>query len=96
MPLYEYRCEKCRTVSEILQKLNDPPATECEDEECGGTLVKLISSPAIKFKGSGFYINDYARGNSSKDSSSDGAESSSKTDSKKSTTSSSETATKTD
>lgn len=58
MPLYEYRCDDCAEVCEILQKITDPPPSACES--CGGSLSKLISPPAIKFKGSGFYINDYA------------------------------------
>jgi putative FmdB family regulatory protein len=63
MPLYEYQCLKCSTRSEVLQKFSDPPPTVCS--ECGGELKKLISSPAIQFKGSGFYITDYARTGSS-------------------------------
>jgi putative FmdB family regulatory protein len=63
MPLYEYQCVKCATRSEVLQKFSDPPLTVCP--ECGGELKKLISSPAIQFKGSGFYITDYARNSSS-------------------------------
>ena len=59
MPLYEYECQKCKTRSEVLRKFSDPALTTCD--QCGGELKKLISSPAIQFKGSGFYINDYAR-----------------------------------
>lgn len=72
MPLYEYRCDDCAEVYEILQKVTDPPPRACES--CGGSLSKLISPPAIKFKGSGFYINDYAGkpGKSPAGSSSDG------------------------
>jgi putative FmdB family regulatory protein len=59
MPLYEYQCEACGHRFEIIQKFSDPPLATCE--RCGGTLRKLLSSPAIQFKGSGWYITDYAR-----------------------------------
>jgi putative FmdB family regulatory protein len=59
LPLYEYRCKKCRRRTEKIRKFSDPPLTICE--HCGGELEQLLSSPAIRFKGSGFYINDYAR-----------------------------------
>ena len=59
MPLYEYQCEKCATRTEVVQRFSDPPVTVCES--CGGSVRKLISSPAIQFKGSGFYITDYAK-----------------------------------
>ncbi len=59
MPLYEYKCTECGVVVESIQKVSDAPLKVCS--QCGGPLRKLVSSPAIKFKGSGFYINDYAR-----------------------------------
>jgi putative FmdB family regulatory protein len=59
MPLYEYECEACRTRIEKIQKFSDPPLATCE--ACGGALRKLPSSPAIQFKGSGWYITDYAK-----------------------------------
>ena len=60
MPLYEYECEACGTRFERIQKFSDPPVDRCPD--CGEQKVrKLVSSPAIQFKGSGFYINDYAK-----------------------------------
>ena len=59
MPLYEYKCTKCGTVVECIQKVSDAPLKACS--QCGGPLRKLMSSPAIQFKGSGFYITDYAR-----------------------------------
>jgi len=59
MPIYEYKCQKCGFIIETLQKVNDPPLKECA--KCGGLLKKVISSPAIQFKGSGWYITDYAR-----------------------------------
>ena len=58
MPLYEYACQKCGERIEIIQKLSDPPYTHCP--KCSGEMRKLISSPAIQFKGSGFYKTDYA------------------------------------
>ena len=58
MPLYEYQCQSCNERTEILQKISDPPFSHCP--KCGGEMKKLISSPAIQFKGSGFYKTDYA------------------------------------
>lgn len=59
MPIYEYECQNCGRRTEALQKLDDPPLTTCE--VCQGELKKLISSPAFQFKGSGWYVTDYAR-----------------------------------
>jgi putative FmdB family regulatory protein len=59
MPLYEYRCTQCFRRVEIIQKVGDPPLEKCK--VCGGAMKKVISSPAIQFKGSGWYITDYAR-----------------------------------
>jgi putative FmdB family regulatory protein len=59
MPLYEYQCDACSTRFERIQKFSDPPVETCPS--CGGTVRKLLSSPAIQFKGSGWYITDYAR-----------------------------------
>lgn len=59
MPIYEYRCEDCDQVVEVMQKFSDEPLTTCES--CGGTLERLISPPGLHFKGSGWYITDYAR-----------------------------------
>jgi putative FmdB family regulatory protein len=58
MPLYEYRCNKCETVFERIQKFSDPPEADCP--ECSGTSERLLSAPAIQFKGSGWYVTDYA------------------------------------
>lgn len=63
MPLYEYACQSCHKVTEVIQKFSDPELTECRD--CGGKLEKLLSAPAIQFKGSGWYITDYAKSGSS-------------------------------
>lgn len=59
MPLYEYECDECGYRFEIIQKFSDPPVETCQ--KCGGPVKKLLSSPAIQFKGSGWYITDYAR-----------------------------------
>ncbi len=59
MPLYEYRCRKCGKNREKIQKFSDPPLTTCEN--CGGRLERLVSRSAIRFKGSGWYVTDYAR-----------------------------------
>lgn len=58
MPLYEYKCNKCGATQEIIQKVADPPLEKCS--QCGGPLHKVISCPAIQFKGSGWYVTDYA------------------------------------
>jgi len=63
MPLYEYQCDSCDHRFERIRKFSDPPLDVCPD--CGKSPVtKLVSSPAIQFKGSGFYITDYAKKNS--------------------------------
>ncbi len=59
MPLYEYRCEACGHKLEVLQRLAEPPLTVCP--ECGGVLRKQVSAPAFQFKGTGWYVTDYAR-----------------------------------
>lgn len=59
MPLYEYQCEPCGHRFEVIQKFSDAPVSVCP--RCGGAVEKLLSSPAIQFKGSGWYITDYAR-----------------------------------
>ena len=81
MPLYEYECLNCKERVEIIQKFSDPPYSICP--KCGGEMKKLFSSPAIQFKGSGFYKTDYASGSSGSTAKSD-----SKTESKSETTSS--------
>lgn len=65
MPLYEYQCDACGHRFERIQKFSDAPLTECPS--CGGAVKKLLSSPAIQFKGSGFYITDYVRSGSNGD-----------------------------
>jgi putative FmdB family regulatory protein len=63
MPLYEYECDTCAHRFEVIQKFSDPPPSACP--KCGGAVQKLVSSPAIQFKGSGFYLTDYGRGGKS-------------------------------
>jgi len=58
MPIYEYQCTKCNDRTEVIQKFTDPPYAVCD--KCGGDVRKLMSAPAIQFKGSGFYKTDYA------------------------------------
>jgi len=58
MPIYEYECRKCKAHTEAFQKLTDKPLVKCP--KCGGRLDKRISAPAIQFKGSGWYVTDYA------------------------------------
>lgn len=58
MPLYEYQCARCGRF-EVIRKFSDPPLTVCPT--CGGEIQKLASAPAIQFKGTGWYITDYAR-----------------------------------
>ena len=59
MPLYEYRCQKCGETFEVRQKFADEPLTV--HESCGGEVERLVSAPALQFKGSGWYVTDYAR-----------------------------------
>jgi putative FmdB family regulatory protein len=62
MPLYEYRCEQCGEQFEVMQKFSDEPLTR--HEKCGGAVHRLLSAPALQFKGSGWYITDYAKSGS--------------------------------
>lgn len=94
MPLYEYRCQQCGQTFEVIQKFSDAPLTT--HVGCGGAVDKLLSSPAFQFKGSGWYITDYAKGGGSKGAAEGGtgdknapsapASSESKTDSKPAST----------
>ena len=58
MPLYEYQCPKCGRF-ELIRKFSDETVTKCPT--CGSDVQKLLSAPAIQFKGTGWYITDYAR-----------------------------------
>jgi putative FmdB family regulatory protein len=59
MPIYEYECQKCERRTEAIQRVGEKPLKICL--HCGGKLKKLASAPAIQFKGSGWYVTDYAR-----------------------------------
>lgn len=58
MPIYEYECRKCKAHVEILQKITDAPLTKCR--KCGGKLEKQWSAAGFQFKGTGWYVTDYA------------------------------------
>jgi putative FmdB family regulatory protein len=73
MPLYEYECDACGHRFEKIQKFSDPLEDTCPT--CGGHVHKLMSSPAIQFKGSGFYITDYPKGDKGSAPKSDGGKS---------------------
>ena len=75
MPLYEYECKKCGHRFERIQKFSDPMIKKCP--ECGGKVEQMISAPAVQFKGSGWYVTDYAN----KSGSGSSAKSESKSDS---------------
>jgi putative FmdB family regulatory protein len=79
MPLYEYKCLSCGKHFDALQKFSDEPIQI--HEECGGPVERLISPPAFHFKGSGWYVTDYAKSNGHSGPSSDG-KSESKSESK--------------
>lgn len=59
MPIYEFECTKCHAHLEVFQKVSDKQPTKCR--KCGGKLERKISAPAIQFKGSGWYVTDYAK-----------------------------------
>ena len=95
MPLYEYLCKKCGHRFEKIQKFSDKPVKKCP--ECGGLVEQVISAPAVQFKGSGWYVTDYAKksgassGSSSSSSNGDSAKSETKSESKSETTAKKET-----
>ena len=63
MPLYEYECENCGDLFEVIQKFSDEPLTV--HDKCGGKVHRILSAPALQFKGSGWYVNDYAKSGNS-------------------------------
>lgn len=71
MPLYEYECKECHQRLEKIQSFSAPHETVCPN--CGGELERVISAPAIQFKGAGWYVNDYAKSGSKPAKSSDSA-----------------------
>ena len=88
MPLYEYQCKSCHSLTERIQKFSDPPLSICP--HCGGELEQLVSAPAVRFKGAGWYVTDYAKksatppssGNGSNPSSAPASDTKSSTDTK--------------
>jgi putative FmdB family regulatory protein len=72
MPLYEYECGGCGKRFELIQKFSDPPGATCV--ACGGGARRLLSAPAIQFKGTGWYVTDYARKSAPAESSGEKAE----------------------
>lgn len=70
MPLYEYECKKCHHRFERIVKYSDAPMKKCPD--CGGPVEQTITAPAVQFKGSGWYVTDYAKKSSAGASSSNG------------------------
>ena len=81
MPLYEYECKKCHHRFERIQKFSDPHVKKCPD--CGGPVEQVVSAPAVQFKGSGWYVTDYAKKSAGGSSSSSNGESGSKKEDKK-------------
>jgi len=84
MPIYEYQCTQCNDRTEVIQKFTDPPYAVCT--KCGGEVKKLMSAPAIQFKGSGFYKTDYASASSKAETKSEAKSESSSSESKPSET----------
>ena len=82
MPLYEYECKKCGHRFEKIQKFSDKMVKKCPD--CGGQVEQMISAPAVQFKGSGWYVTDYAKKTSSPGSSGDSSSKDKKDDKPKS------------
>lgn len=80
MPLYDYRCDTCGDVFEMMQKFSDDPLTI--HPGCGGKVERLLSPPALQFKGTGWYVTDYARKNGSSPASGNGSGSDAKTGAK--------------
>jgi putative FmdB family regulatory protein len=67
LPLYEYRCLKCDRHTDKIENLNGPHLKKCP--HCGGKVESVLTAPAIQFKGSGWYVNDYGRKSSGGDAS---------------------------
>ena len=82
MPLYEYECKKCGHRFEKIQKFSDKMVKKCPD--CGGPVEQMISAPAVQFKGSGWYVTDYAKKSSSPGSGGDSSSKDKKDDKPKS------------
>lgn len=59
VPTYDYYCKACDAHFEVMQRITEPPLTQCQ--QCGGPIQRLISPVGIIFKGSGFHVNDYRK-----------------------------------
>jgi putative FmdB family regulatory protein len=92
MPLYEYECKKCGHRFEKIQKFSDKMVKKCP--ECGGQVEQMISAPAVQFKGSGWYVTDYAKKSSSPGSAGDSGSKDKKDDKPKPDSGSKESSTK--
>ncbi len=71
MPIYEYECKKCHHRFERIQKFSDPHVKSCPN--CAGKVELVLSAPAVQFKGSGWYVTDYAKKSGGSSSSSNGS-----------------------
>jgi len=81
MPIYEYQCKKCHHRFERIQKFSDPQVKKCP--QCSGPVEQVLSAPAVQFKGSGWYVTDYAKKSGSSTSSSSNGVSAGKKEEKK-------------
>jgi putative FmdB family regulatory protein len=88
MPIYEYECKKCHHRFEKIQKFSDPHVKKCP--ECGGPIEQVVTAPAVQFKGTGWYVTDYAKKSGTVGSSSSSSGESSNGDSGKSESSKNE------
>ncbi|HWB82694.1 MAG TPA: FmdB family zinc ribbon protein [Bryobacteraceae bacterium] len=80
MPLYEYQCHRCGNTFEVIQKFSDEPLKT--HEGCGGEVERLLSPPALQFKGSGWYVTDYGKNGKSHSGSSSNGKTESKSETK--------------
>ncbi|HME05544.1 MAG TPA: FmdB family zinc ribbon protein [Bryobacteraceae bacterium] len=100
MPIYQYLCENCGEQFDVIQKFADEPLSV--HPKCGGAVHRMMTAPAFQFKGSGWYVNDYAKkpaagsGGASDPGSSDGKTAETKSDSQSETKSDTKTETKTE
>jgi putative FmdB family regulatory protein len=81
MPLYEYQCKKCSHRFERIQKFSDKPVKKCP--QCGGAVEQTITAPAVQFKGTGWYVTDYAKKSSAPAAGGDSGSKAEKTETKK-------------
>jgi putative FmdB family regulatory protein len=94
MPLYEYQCRECDTRFERIERVSAPSDGVCPS--CGGPARRLLGAPALQFKGSGWYVTDYGKGNGSKPDSAAPSEHEAASESKTEASTPSETSTKTE